>query len=308
VSAVGDERRDGWLARLSPALYPSEADKRAPIEHRPAGCPEFGDDSVYARPPRAPARERSVAPGLHRAEAGDHRVVWWDPSRLILDVQDAMGLRQNKLLQADESGEVSNVAVEAYRQWRELRETANLSASVPQHRVEIATRLVPGGEDEETITIGSVVQIDQTRPHGTRFGSLVHALMMRLAFDADSDAIEAAARVAARIDGASVAEVEAAIVAASNAFATPIVDRARRSPRVMREHPLVARSADGTIIEGVADLIFQDPDSAELVVVDFKTDLSIDARLGEYRAQVAFYVRAIAAATGLPARGVILRI
>jgi ATP-dependent exoDNAse (exonuclease V) beta subunit len=43
-------------------------------------------------------------------------------------------------------------------------------------------------------------------------------------------------------------------------------------------------------------------------VVDYKTDADLGARLEEYRAQVALYVRAIAMATGAPTRGIILRI
>jgi hypothetical protein len=44
------------------------------------------------------------------------------------------------------------------------------------------------------------------------------------------------------------------------------------------------------------------------VVVDFKTDKDLAARQPEYEAQLASYVRAISAATGEPARGVLLRV
>src|SRR5208282_336157 len=100
VPAVGDEENDGWLARLNPVVYPPPTERRAPASSRPAGCPEFGDDSVLTRPPKAPGKVKSVAPGLHRAGTGDHQIVWWDPRLLILNVDEKMGLRQDKLLQA----------------------------------------------------------------------------------------------------------------------------------------------------------------------------------------------------------------
>jgi ATP-dependent exoDNAse (exonuclease V) beta subunit len=44
------------------------------------------------------------------------------------------------------------------------------------------------------------------------------------------------------------------------------------------------------------------------VVVDFKTDQELGARRARYAAQVRLYVRAVAAATGEPARGVLLTV
>jgi ATP-dependent exoDNAse (exonuclease V) beta subunit len=43
-------------------------------------------------------------------------------------------------------------------------------------------------------------------------------------------------------------------------------------------------------------------------VVDFKTDVELGGRLEEYRRQVALYVDAVARATGVAARGVLLRV
>ena len=50
----------------------------------------------------------SVRPGLHLPQAGGHGVVWWDPHALDLDRQEEVGLRQQRILEADEGGE--NVA------------------------------------------------------------------------------------------------------------------------------------------------------------------------------------------------------
>jgi len=103
-------------------LYPANANRRAPITRHPMGCPEFGDDSVLTRPNRAPDKMRSVAPGaLSRRIAGEHEVVWWDPSRLILQVEEAMGLRQNKLLQADEKKLISLRGMKMHEVWTAKR-------------------------------------------------------------------------------------------------------------------------------------------------------------------------------------------
>jgi ATP-dependent exoDNAse (exonuclease V) beta subunit len=68
----------------------------------------------------------------------------------------------------------------------------------------------------------------------------------------------------------------------------------------------VARREDGSLLESVADLAFL-ADGA-WTVVDFKTDVELGERADAYRRQIALYVRGIAEATGLPARGVLLRI
>ena len=64
---------------------------------------------------------------------------------------------------------------------------------------------------------------------------------------------------------------------------------------------------DGTLIEGVVDLAFEE--GGAWTVVDYKTDREIAAS-GEdrYRRQVALYVAAIAQATGQSAHGVLIRV
>ena len=74
-----------------------------------------------------------------------------------------------------------------------------------------------------------------------------------------------------------------------------------------RETPVTCVLADGTLIEGVLDLAFEEQD--EWTVVDYKTDRELDV-LGEarYRRQVALYASAVAQATRQVARGVLLRV
>jgi ATP-dependent exoDNAse (exonuclease V) beta subunit len=99
----GDQPLDGWLSVLNPMLYPPD-DARATSTPTP-GCPEFGIDSVLSRgakgtkPPGG-----SVRPGFHRLPDGGPSVVWWDPSKLVLEVDEPVPLRQQRILQADEQG------------------------------------------------------------------------------------------------------------------------------------------------------------------------------------------------------------
>jgi ATP-dependent exoDNAse (exonuclease V) beta subunit len=139
VPAVGDARHDGWLGALTPALYPDEALRRQPVSRQPPGCPAFGLDSVAERPPRAPGRERSVAPGLHRPEAGTHQVVWWDPAVLTLNVEETVGLRQQRLLEADESRTRAEGGIQAHAAWQRERVRVRAAAASPSLRVATAT-------------------------------------------------------------------------------------------------------------------------------------------------------------------------
>jgi ATP-dependent helicase/nuclease subunit A len=309
VPAVGDEEREGWVARLAPVLYPDMKERRAPLTKEPPGCPAFGEDTVLVRPTRAPARTKSVAPGLHRAARGEQRVVWWDPSRLVLDVKEAMGLRQSKLLEADDGAKVSARGIELHREWSARRATLLEAGAAPTLRVASATALARAGAPvpEQAIRVERLARAPG-RPQFRRFGTLVHETMLRLRFDAPHDEIECVAANVARMLGAPAGEVRAAAEAASAALASEVVRAAATAAEVRREFPLLATLADGTTVEGIADLAYRSgrDGDARWTVVDFKTDADLDARLAEYRAQLALYVGAIRAATGLPAEGVIL--
>jgi ATP-dependent exoDNAse (exonuclease V) beta subunit len=78
--------------------------------------------------------------------------------------------------------------------------------------------------------------------------------------------------------------------------------------KLRRETPFQHYRDDGTPIEGVVDLAFQEntPEFQGWTVVDFKTDREIEKADNQYRAQVAAYVDAVCIATELPARGFLL--
>jgi ATP-dependent exoDNAse (exonuclease V) beta subunit len=76
----------------------------------------------------------------------------------------------------------------------------------------------------------------------------------------------------------------------------------RRALQALRE---ARAGAEHRHAEGI-DLAYRD--AAGWLVVDFKTDQELGERSAVYGRQVTLYVRAISAATGLPARGVLLRV
>ena len=91
-------------------------------------------------------------------------------------------------------------------------------------------------------------------------------------------------------------------------LAHDLLVRARRATArgaCRRETPVTVTLEDGTLVEGVVDLAFEE--DGEWIVVDYKTDREI-AAAGEdrYRRQVALYASAIARATGGRASGILL--
>jgi ATP-dependent exoDNAse (exonuclease V) beta subunit len=147
-----------------------------------------------------------------------------------------------------------------------------------------------------------------TRPHGTRFGTLVHSILSRVAIAADAAEIGAASAFYGRTLGASTEEVEAAGEAVALALSSSLMRRAAMASEVRRECALTVMLDDGIIVEGVADLAFIEGEGAERhwIILDFKTDLDIGGRLDEYRTQLALYLRAVRQATGIAARGILL--
>jgi ATP-dependent exoDNAse (exonuclease V) beta subunit len=73
-----------------------------------------------------------------------------------------------------------------------------------------------------------------------------------------------------------------------------------------RELPITLRVQDGTLVEGIADLVFLDADN--WIVVDFKTDQELAAGLPAYRRQVSIYAAAIRDAKKAQTLAFLLRI
>jgi ATP-dependent exoDNAse (exonuclease V) beta subunit len=311
VPACGDRPLEGWLEVLNPALLPVDDAKR---QSEPVpGAPSFGEDSVVDRGPQGMAPdEGSVRPGLHRPRAGIHTVAWWDPNVLGLETEENVGLRQQRILEADESGTEVARGQQAYSNWVESRSAAIAHASSPSIKAQTVTAFASGVDLSDPalarIQLEKVARPDAKRPSGRRFGALVHAVLATVDFDATADEIGAAAQANARLMDATGEETNAVLIAVSDALKHPLIQRAARAEALRRETPVQHHRENGILIEGVVDLAFQEstPEFTGWTVVDFKTDSEIEKSENQYRAQVAAYVEAIRLATASSARGFLL--
>ena len=133
---------------------------------------------------------------------------------------------------------------------------------------------------------------------GRAFGALVHRMLEWLPLDRPEAASDMAQELAPSfgLDGAAAARAAREV---EQSLALPVMERARRSPRVFRELP-VWLTEETELIEGVVDLVFEEDGS--LVVVDYKTDQVPEERLLDQAAhhapQLRLYGRALALATG----------
>lgn len=304
IPVVGDDREeenDGWLEPLSPVIYPPPEERRS--SQSAPGCPHFGDDTVLERPDNLDKdADWSVRPGLHRAAHGKHHVVFWDPRALELGREDEAGLRHNKVLAP---GGATADSESRHTSWREARAATLATAATPSLRIATVTerKETPGAADVPVETTTAA----RTRPHGKRFGILVHAVLATIALDADTPSVAAAAKIQGRITGASAEEIAAATDAAVAALAHPLLQRARTAERLERETAVMWTAPDGTLVEGIVDLAFFEKGTG-WTVVDFKTDRELETRRSSYAAQVETYAAAIRAATNEPATGVLLSV
>jgi ATP-dependent exoDNAse (exonuclease V) beta subunit len=310
VPTVGDEVIEGWLDVLNPAIHPPALNRRTPTTA--PGCPAFGDDTVKERPPGAGrGPDGAVAPGQHRPQVGDHPVVWWDPKVLDLDREHDIGLRQQRILEADQGNTVADAGIRAHDAWRTQREKIIAEGSCPSLPSQTVTELALLGSTfrDAPIAIERSSDADRARPHGKRFGTLVHGIFATVALDADDAAVATLAAASGRYLGATDEEIAAASRAVASGLKHPLLLKARDAAMrgdCFREVPALLKLEDGTIADGVVDLAFRE--NGQWTVIDFKTDVELAPRAEEYRRQVRLYLQAMERATGEPARGVLLQV
>ncbi|MEM7409700.1 MAG: UvrD-helicase domain-containing protein [Myxococcota bacterium] len=302
LPGVADEELEGgWLGALDPALYPSA---RSAGEGEPAvGCPGFQGTAVGPRPSNArPGNRTPVAAGALQPRVGGHRVVWWDPKQLDLGVQERVGLRQQAILEVDE-GDVAAAGERAHDGWMRARSQRLAAGATPRFETQSVTAASEAlAESAAEVPIDEVARAAK-RPHGRRFGTLVHAILAVVPLTAKRKAIERSAGLQGRFIGASPDECRSAARAVENALAHPLMRRAAEADELRRETAVWWPRADGRFGEGVVDLAFREGQGADAAwtVVDFKTDLELGERAPRYAAQVQLYAEAITAATGAPA-------
>ena len=133
----------------------------------------------------------------------------------------------------------------------------------------------------------------------TAFGRAVHSVLQAVDLETGHD-LDALATVAAGVEG--LAEYHGEVAAAARSVLNTPVVQAAVSGVCFREMYVAAPVGD-RVIEGYIDLLVRTDDG--LVIVDYKTDrisddTALDARVEEYRLQLAAYALAVEASVGLP--------
>jgi ATP-dependent helicase/nuclease subunit A len=316
VCVVADEPTDGWLATLNSVIYPAEADSFNPQKKQPSGCPSFSDDTVVVRPQGAFRKLGSVSPGLHKPQIGEHGVVWWDPSVLAPGTHGRSSSKLTEFLKRDEAMVHAPEGIRAHEEWQATRRAVRESTSRPRWDVLTATSTAlsvsvdsllsePGSELVSAVSIEQI-NVTISRPHGKRFGNLVHAVLSVVSLDADRDRILRVSDAQGRILGAPEKEIEAAVETVAAVIQHPIVlGGAAISSNHRRELPVTLKLKDNQMVEGIADMAYEGGDGV-WTVVDYKTDYEIAGRVEEYTRQVWLYALAISRATGKKTRPILL--
>lgn len=320
---------------------PAGSDTVAPGLHRfreaaSGGTEEAGDagqETSNVVPFRSPSNS-----GAESSDDAEYPVVWWDPHRLALGTGALVGIRRQELLSKEAPDTVEEEDLERFRTWRRRHDTTVERAARPSLVVATATERARAGAGESAAggesagggnaercagasdgerNMVTVVEVERAagRPAGARFGTIVHAVLATVPFDA-SDAphapVEEVARLHGRVFGATDAEVAAAVDVVARVLAHPLLARARAAARrgdCRREAPVSMRADDGVLVEGVVDVAFRE--DGVWTVVDYKTDRDLEEAGGAidvYRRQVALYAEMITRATGEPARAVLMQV
>jgi ATP-dependent exoDNAse (exonuclease V) beta subunit len=325
-------------SRRDPARAPGVPDFKSKdsVLHRPDGDPASRKTvapGTFPFPDRGARREARGAnsdsestvrplipdPRSRVPDPRDYSVTWWDPRALGLGAASSFGLRRDDLIVKDGDMFAVEDRLADYEKWRDERADTIARGARPSVRVQTATDWAADaaqlGIDEGLLARSldpvriEIVEIPGAgkRPRGARFGTLVHAVLATVPLDAPDDLIARTAETHARILGeVTAAESAAAVNVVSTVLRHELIDRARASPSVKRETPVSWLQTDGTLIEGVLDLAFEEGD--ETVIVDFKTDHELSAGETRYRAQLLQYVTAVSRATGRAASGVLFRV
>jgi ATP-dependent helicase/nuclease subunit A len=155
-----------------------------------------------------------------------------------------------------------------------------------------------------------VVRLDAApgRPSGTRFGTLVHAVLATVPLDATSPKVNAIIATQSRVVGATANESRAALDVVEAALRHPLFDAARAAVTqgtCLRETPVTLTVGD-ELLEGTVDFAFQTSDGT--TVIDFKTDRVDGVQLERYQRQVGLYAAAIGRVTGGRVRAVLMMV
>lgn len=320
IPAIGDGPEEKhWTSPLSAALFGGDA---TTVQ----GVPAFtGRDTHLDRPPSNVPTLHTMRPGAYThvdATTGEpYSVVWWDPSHVDKPGAERRGLRHEHLIHKDAPAATVLADRLRYDEWRGWRASALAEGATATVRVMTATEWAEASLDGRValpdavsaaaaqVRVEDASADDLVRPSGARFGTLVHALLAHAPLDAAVDDIARLASVQARLLGATDAERASAAETAARVLAHPRLARAKDAHAdgrlFRRELPLVLTAGD-VVVDGQADLVWDDGD--RLVVVDYKTDVDLSPGEPSYRRQIGLYADALAKAYGRDVEAVLLRV
>ncbi len=323
VPALGDEPWEGgWCGPLNRAIYPPMASRRT--AGRGPKCPAFkSKDTVLLRPNDEPAGPSTVCPGRHDFPESGYSLVWWDPTPsggLDLGRKAPFGVRREELIVKDVAKNVVADGRTNYDRWRLARIDAITAGSEPSIRFDTVRqwsdrrpelefgRPIGRPDAVEIITVPAAAEAIDRRG-GAAFGVLVHAILARAPFDATRPVLQEIAEMESRIIGLTDEDATAAAATVEGVLRHDLLVRARAASSrgaCRRETPVTLTLPDGTLVEGIVDLAFEE--HGVWTVVDYKTDRELEVGEESYRRQVAFYAAGIAAATGSTAKGILVRL
>ena len=195
--------------------------------------------------------------------------------------------------------------------WIEQRDTLLAARRRPRTISATALRRVGKVLDWEFIPPAEpeaeLAEVDTVAPewrHGraaTAFGRAVHAVLQDVDLVAAAN-LDALAAAAAQVEGLSAHQDEI-VDAVRSILGAEIVQLAASGGGEAFREMYVAAPVGDRVIEGYIDLLVRTDDG--LVIVDYKTDriendLALDARVEEYRLQLAAYALAVEVSVGLP--------
>lgn len=199
-----------------------------------------------------------------------------------------------------------------------VRERSNTPfVALPSGTAALALGLAATGQDAdslpEPLTDESSARMSLAARDGAAFGQCLHAVMDQVVsgrIDGSEESLlsaatEALAAVDTNLDIHEIAD------SARTAIGSPVVQAALQAERKWSELYLATttRTADVALVEGIADLVFEDT-NGDIVVVDYKTDRTLsDQSKTHYREQLACYAELLQRVTGKPvARRVVVHV
>ncbi len=247
-------------------------------------CTRARDYLVVPRPSAAAAMGgfwRDVIDRLPQGSDADVQVVDFDTLPL------PEGGRTRIELRAVATAEGPDPVAERWAKEREaLLQRASTRPLVPISATRAAARTAPP-------------PVSAPSAAGRDFGALVHRILEWIPLGEPERARPMADALAPSfgLDEDAAARAAAAV---QGALSLPVLERARRSPRVLRELKLWLPQ-DEELVEGIVDLVFEE--DGALVVVDYKTDRigpeQAIAQAAHHAPQLQLYGRGLALGTGL---------